>query len=171
VSDGGADKGTIVQLSVSPGGLPKRPVAEARVTHEGLEGDAHRNREHHGGLERAVCLFALAAIHGLVAEGHRVTPGALGENVTTEGLDWSTVVPGAHLLLGEHVLLQITKYTSPCFNIAPLFQGRDFSRVSQKRHPGWSRVYARVLLEGRVRPGDHVRIVGDLEAASIIASS
>lgn len=29
------------------------------------------------------------------------------------------------------------------------------------RHPGWSRVYARVLAEGRLRPGDGVRIVSE----------
>lgn len=165
----GSDKGVIVQLSVSPGGVPKRPVAEARVAREGLEGDAHRYR-YHGGPERAVCLFPMEAIDGLVAEGHTVTPGALGENVTTEGLDWAGVTPGTHLLLGECVL-QVTKYTSPCTNIAPLFQGHDFSRVSQKRHPGWSRVYARVLLEGLVRPGDHVRVVSELEASRIVAAS
>ena len=166
----GSDKGAIVQLSVSPGGLPKRAVAEARVTRLGLAGDAHRDREHHGGPERAVCLFPIEAIHGLVAEGHTVTPGALGENVTTEGLAWSAVVPGVHLLLGERVLLQVTTYTSPCFNLAPLFRDRSVGRVSQKRHPGWSRVYARVLLEGRARPGDHVRIVSELEASEILAA-
>jgi len=164
-------KGTIAQLSVSPGGLPKRAVAGARVTRLGLEGDAQRDLEHHGGPERAVCLFPIEAIQGLVAEGHAVTPGALGENVTTEGLDWATVVPGVHLLLGERALLQVSKYTSPCFNLAPLFTGRNFSRVSQKRHPGWSRVYARVLLEGRVRPGDYVRIVTEIEASEITAAA
>jgi MOSC domain-containing protein YiiM len=111
------------------------------------------------------------AIRGLVAEGHAVTPGALGENVTTEGLDWSAVVPGAHLLLGERVLLQVTKYTSPCFNIAPLFQGRDPSRISQKRHPGWSRVYARVLVEGDVRRGDDIRIVGEREVSEALLTA
>ena len=164
-------KGTIAQLSVSPGGLPKRAVAGARVTRLGLEGDAQRDLEHHGGPERAVCLFPIEAIQGLVAEGHAVTPGALGENVTTEGLDWATVVPGVHLLLGERALLQVSKYTSPCFNLAPLFTSRNFSRVSQKRHPGWSRVYARVLLEGRVRPGDYVRIVTEIEASEITAAA
>lgn len=165
------DTGSIVQVSVSPGGVPKRAVAEARVTRLGLEGDAHRDHEHHGGPERAVCLFPLEAIHGLVAEGHTVTAGALGENVTTEGLDWAAVVPDTHLLLGERVLLQVTKYTSPCFNLAPLFQGRNFSRVSQKWHPGWSRVYARVLLEGRVRAGDPIRIVTDPEVSEILATA
>ena len=155
----GSDKGVIVQLSVSPGGLPKRAVPDARVGYLGLEGDAHRAREHHGGPDRAVCLFPIEAIRGLTAEGHTVVAGALGENVTTEGLDWAAIVPGVQLRLGEHVVLEITKYTSPCFNLASLFQSRDFGRVSQKRHPGWSRVYARVRAQGHVRPGDGIRIV------------
>lgn len=40
------------------GGVPKLPVAGARVTTFGIEGDAHRDTEHHGGPERAVCLYA-----------------------------------------------------------------------------------------------------------------
>jgi MOSC domain-containing protein YiiM len=159
-------EGRVAQLSVSPGGLPKRAVAEARVTRLGLAGDAHRDLEHHGGPERAVCLFPLEAIQRLVAEGHAIVPGALGENVTTEGVDWSTVVPGARLLLGTGVVLEVTRYTSPCSNIAPLFRQRDYSRVSQKRHPGWSRVYARVLTEGVVRAGDAVRLVTEAGASA-----
>ena len=155
----GSDTGVIVQLSVSPGGLPKRPVPDARIGCLGLEGDAHRAREHHGGPDRAVCLFPIEAIHALAAEGHTVVAGALGENVTTKGLDWAVIAPGVRLRLGEHVMLEITKYTSPCFNLAPLFQSRNFGRVSHKRHPGWSRVYARVLAEGHVRPGDVIRLV------------
>lgn len=163
--------GRIVQLSVSTGGVPKRAVAEARVTRLGLEGDAHRDEEHHGGPERAVCLFSVEAIRALAAEGHAITPGAIGENVTTEGVDWAQVVPEAYLLLGERVLLQVTRYTSPCFTIAPIFAGRAFGRVSQKRHPGWSRVYARVLAEGRLRAGDGVRIVNELAAAELGAAA
>lgn len=166
-----AGGGRIVQLSVSAGGVPKRPVAEARVTRLGLEGDGHRDGEHHGGPERALCLFPLEAIEALVAEGHPIAAGALGENVTTAGLDWGVVVPDAHLLLGERVLIQVTRYTSPCANIAPVFRGRDYSRVSQKRHPGWSRVYARVLVEGRLRPGDAVRLLDAREAAEAGAAA
>jgi len=44
-----ADQGRILQLSVSAGGVPKRAVAAARLTRLGLEGDAHRDAEHHGG--------------------------------------------------------------------------------------------------------------------------
>lgn len=149
----------VVQLSVSPGGVPKLPIPEARVTKLGLEGDAHRDEEHHGGPERAVCLFSLEQIEALGAEGHTVTPGALGENVTVAGLPWTDVVPGARLRLGAEVLLEVTRYTTPCFNIRTVFKGGEFARVSQKRNPGWSRVYARVLEEGVVRAGDAVELV------------
>ena len=156
--------GRIVQLSVSPGGVPKSAVTEVQVTRLGLEGDAHRDTEHHGGPDRAVCLFSMEAIHALAAEGHAIAPGAIGENVTIEGLAWAQVVPEVYLRLGEGVLLQVTRYTSPCLTIAPVFTDRQYSRVSQKRHPGFSRVYARVLTEGRLRPGDGVRIISEREA-------
>jgi MOSC domain-containing protein YiiM len=151
--------GRIVQISISPGGVPKLPVDAARITLDGLDGDAHRDREHHGGPDRAVCLYSMDAIRALVAEGHVVAPGTLGENVTLEGLDWSRVEPGARLLLGATVVLQVTRYTSPCFNIKAAFVGGEFARVSQKRHPGWSRVYARVLRDGTIQTGDPARFV------------
>lgn len=151
--------GRIVQISVSPGGVPKTPVPSAEVTHAGVEGDAHRDLEHHGGPDRAICLFALEQIRALQAEGHPVVPGALGENVTLEGVEWAHVVPGSRLQLGRHVLLEVTRYTSPCLNIKPAFSHGDYSRVSEKRHPGWSRVYARVLVPGRIEAGDTVRVL------------
>ena len=151
--------GRIVQISVSPGGVPKLPVDAARVTLDGVEGDAHRDREHHGGPERAVCLYSMDAIRALVAEGHAMVPGALGENVTVEGLDWNGVTPGTRLRLGADVLLEVTRYTTPCFNIRAAFVGGEFTRVSQKRHPGWSRVYTRVLHEGVIRTGDPAVVV------------
>src|SRR4029450_8040522 len=119
-------EGRIAQLNVSPGGVPKRPVPEARVTALGLDGDAQRNLEHHGGPERALCLFALERIQSLQAEGHPITPGASGENVTVEGLDWSRVGPGSRLRLGAEVVVEVTRFTSPCMNIARSFMGGNF---------------------------------------------
>ncbi|MBI2159541.1 MAG: hypothetical protein HYU25_03965 [Candidatus Rokubacteria bacterium] len=86
--------GRIVQISVSPGGVPKTRVTAAPVTVWGLAGDAQRDTEHHGGPERAVCLQAMEAIRALQAEGHTVVPARLGENGTVEGLEWPSVVPG-----------------------------------------------------------------------------
>jgi MOSC domain-containing protein YiiM len=151
--------GRIVQISVSPGGVPKLPVPAAEVTRAGVEGDGHRDLEHHGGPDRAVCLFSLEQIQALQAEGHPVVPGALGENVTLEGIEWTRVTPGSRLQLGPDVMLEITRYTSPCLNIRPSFSHGDYSRVSEKRHPGWSRVYARVVATGRIAAGDAVRLL------------
>lgn len=163
--------GRIVQISVSRGGVPKTAVAAARVTALGLEGDTHRDEEHHGGPERAVCLYAMEAIRRLQAEGHAIVPGAIGENVTVEGLDWSAIVPGCHVLIGETVLLEVTRYTSPCVNITRAFKDGEYARVSQKRHPGWSRVYARVLAQGSIRQGDPVRLLDGVEAAEVTAAA
>ena len=155
----------VVQVSVSPGGVPKTAVEAARVSTVGLEGDAHRNLRYHGGPERAVCLYPLEAIDSLVADGHPVAPGSLGENLTIHGLAWKDVGPGAQLQVGENVILEVTRYTSPCHNIAGAFADGDYSRVSEKRRPGWSRVYARVLVEGTVRRGDAVRLLVGAESA------
>ncbi|HEY3281719.1 MAG TPA: MOSC domain-containing protein [Armatimonadota bacterium] len=149
----------IVGLQVSDGGVPKLPVEAAVVTPTGLVGDRQRNLVYHGGPERALCLYSLERIQSLQAEGHPIVPGAAGENVTLEGLDWSTVVPGRRYRLGAEVTIEITSYTTPCQNIAPSFAEGDYGRISQKTHPGDSRVYARVLRTGTVRVGDPVEAV------------
>jgi MOSC domain-containing protein YiiM len=163
--------GRIVQISVSRGGVPKTAVPDARVTILGLDGDAHRNVELHGGPERAVCLYTMEAITRLRAEGHDIMPGAIGENVTVGGLDWSAGRPGTHVLLGDSVLLRITGYASPCVNITEAFKDGYVARVSQKRQPGWSRVYARVLTEGAIRHEDPVRLLDEVEAADMTAAA
>ena len=148
----------VAQLNVSPGGVPKRPVERAYLGPEGLQGDAHNDRVAHGGPLRALCLYALERIGGLQSEGHPVQPGWLGENLTTSGLDWDAVRPGTRLRIGQ-ALVEITRYTSPCRNIRGSFSDGDYSRVAEPRHPGWSRVYARVLTAGQVAQGDPIEIV------------
>lgn len=160
--------GRIVQINVPSGGVPKRPVPSARVTTLGLEGDVQRDREHHGGPDRALCLFSHDRIRALQAEGHPITPGSAGENLTIGGIDWTRVTPGTYLRLGEHVLAQVTSYTAPCLNITESFRDREYSRVSQKRHPGNSRVYARVLREGRLASADVVQLLTEDEALALI---
>lgn len=151
--------GHIFQINVSEGGVPKLAIPGGEVTVTGLSGDRQRNRRHHGGPERALCLFSLERILALQGEGHPIYPGAIGENVTVAGLDWSLVVPGAQLRLGEAVEIAISSYTFPCSNIAPAFADGNMNRVSQKKHPGWSRLYARVLQPGRIAIGDPVSVL------------
>jgi len=159
MNEGASVTGRIVQISVSNGGVPKTAVPAARVTADGIDGDRQRNLEHHGGPERAVCLFSMERIRALQHEGHTIVPGAVGENITVEGIDWDTVEPNTRLQLGDDVVLEVTRYTSPCTNIRASFADGNVARISQKRHAGWSRVYARVLAPGTVRTGDAVRVL------------
>jgi MOSC domain-containing protein YiiM len=151
--------GRIFQLNVSAGGVPKLAVREGHVNELGLVGDEHRFPDIHGGPDRALCLFSLERIMELQAEGHPIFPGAVGENVTIAGLDWQQVVPGVQLSLGDEVLLEVTSYTSPCNTIPSSFADGRYQRISQKIHPGWSRVYARVLREGKLQVGQSVELV------------
>lgn len=147
--------GRIHQVNVSPGGVPKRAVqGPVRVTALGLEGDSQRMKKIHGGPMRAVSLYALECLEQLRAEGHAAEPGALGENLTLAGLRWSEMTPGLRLQLGDAVILELTKYVAPCRTIRHVFADGDFSRIAQEKHPGESRLYARVLVEGAVRAGD-----------------
>jgi MOSC domain-containing protein YiiM len=151
----------IHQINVSDGGVPKLPVHEAEVTLSGLVGDRQANTEHHGGPARALCLYALERITALQGEGHPISPGSTGENLTLAGLDWAQVIPGTRLLLGDEVVVEITEYTLPCAKIAGSFAGGEIDRMAQEQHPGWSRVYAKVLVEGCVQTSDSVYILGD----------
>ena len=151
--------GRIFQLNLSKGGVPKLAVREAVLAPEGLEGDRQRDRRYHGGPERALCLFALERVLELQAEGHPIFPGSTGENLTLVGLDWSRLAPGARLALGAEAVVEVSSYTSPCKNIAASFRGGDYKRISQKIHPGHSRLYARVLRPGRLAVGDEVRVL------------
>jgi MOSC domain-containing protein YiiM len=148
--------GRVFQINISQGGVPKLAVQEAVVTDLGLVGDRQRNQEVHGGPERAVCLYSLENILALQAEGHPVFPGAQGENLTLAGIGWNLCTPGARLQFGAQVLLEITRYTQPCNNLRPYFIAQDYSRVAHNQHPGWSRVYTRVLQGGKIQIGDPV---------------
>ena len=150
--------GTIASINLSNGGVPKGRVDDAKVSRLGLQNDDHNDKKHHGGPERAVCVYSLERIRALQGEGHPIDVGTAGENVTVEGVDWDLVVPGTRISLGEEVLLEVTDYTSPCKTIKESFIDGRFVRISQKLHPGWSRVYTRVLSEGEISSGDAVAV-------------
>lgn len=151
--------GRVLQVSVSPGGVPKRPVERAWVGPLGLEGDAHRADRVHGGPHRAVALFAIEAIRRVEAEGHPIFPGSCGENLTTEGIEWSTLPIGTRVAVGERLVLELSAPDNPCSTIAGSFADGRFGRISILTSPTDSRMYARVVAEGEVRPGDPVRLL------------
>jgi MOSC domain-containing protein YiiM len=127
------------------------------VTEEGIDGDRQQDLRFHGGPDRALVLFSLDVIRALQREGHPIAAGTTGENLTLSGIEWTIVAPGAEMRIGD-LHLQITRYTSPCQKIAGSFLDEDFTRISQKVHPGCSRVSARVLAGGIVRMGDPVTL-------------
>lgn len=144
------------QLAVSKGGVPKLPVPEVLVHELGLAGDQHKHTKIHGGPDRAVCLYSLERIAQLQAEGHPITPGSAGENITIAGLAWPTLAEGQRLAIGPHVVLVLTWPTAPCKIIAGSFNARQFRRIDVAKHPGWARWYARVDRGGLVRVGDPI---------------
>jgi len=151
--------GRLVSIQISNGGVPKLEApGRVEVTSAGLTGDRQRDRRFHGGPDRAVCLFAQEQIDELRSSGHPIDRGTTGENLTVSGLDWTRLVPGVRLRVGE-VTLEITKPAHPCKNIAGSFADGDFSRLSAKIHPGRGRLYARVLIPGFIRNGDPVSVV------------
>jgi MOSC domain-containing protein YiiM len=153
--------GYIFQLNYSDGGVPKRPVRESRLTQTGLDCDRQAHLKFHGGPERALCLYALEQITRLQDEGHPIFPGSVGENVTVVGLDWSTLQIGSRLALGDEVIVEISSYARPCRTIAGSFIDGEFKRISQEKHPGESRLYARVIQVGRLEVGQTVRVLNN----------
>lgn len=151
--------GRVVQVNVSQGGVPKLPVERAWVGRLGLEGDAHRERTVHGGPQRAVCLFSIEAIERLQSEGHPLEPGSVGENLTTSGVEWSLLPVGARARIGDELEIELASSTTPCATQKPNFSDGRFSRISIDLHPSDSRMYARVVREGEVRPGDAIVVL------------
>jgi MOSC domain-containing protein YiiM len=148
--------GKIASINVNPaGGVPKYAVPQARLTFNIVEGDKQRHLKFHGGPTRAVSLYSLELIHALQAEGHPIAPGTTGENLTISGLDWGGLSKGDQLEIGE-ALIEVAAYAKPCDLIAASFADGTSARIYQRAHPGWSRLYARVLREGTVKTGDTV---------------
>jgi len=150
--------GTLASINISNGGVPKKPISGAQLSRSRVVDDAQNDQKHHGGPERAVCIYSLERIRALQDEGHPIDIGTVGENLTLAGIDWDLVVPGARLQVGTDVLLEVASFTNPCKTIKHSFIDGKFTRIADKLHPGWSRVYARVLAEGQIRSGDRVEL-------------
>jgi MOSC domain-containing protein YiiM len=161
--------GTILQVNISPGGLPKRAVAQALVTPLGLEGDSHAHPRIHGGAGQALLLVAQEAIDELRQFGFPLVPGQLGENLTTQGIDRRQMRPGHQFRAGT-ALIEITRLRFPCNTLdvyGPALKQAVIdaeAKAGNYHSPRWglSGFYARVLKEGIVRPGDPIELLAAL---------
>jgi MOSC domain-containing protein YiiM len=157
-----------MQINVSQGGVPKRAVMEGIVTPLGLAGDGHAHPDIHGGTRKALLLITSEGIEELKAAGFPLYPGALGENLTTQGLDRRSVRVGQRYRIGG-VVIEITKVRAPCDTLSPYGAGiqKAVYDAAVKAHdpasPRWglSGFYASVVQPGTIRPGDAITLVGE----------
>jgi MOSC domain-containing protein YiiM len=150
----------------------KTPVEEVvLVAGLGVEGDCHAGARvrHRSRVRRdpdqpnlrQVHLFAAELLDDLVAEGHDVGPGALGENVTTRGLDLLGLATGTTLRLGDGALVSVTGLRNPCVQIdrfSPGLMGRLIGRDADGAVVRLAGVMGVVVLGGTVRAGDAIDV-------------
>jgi MOSC domain-containing protein YiiM len=155
---------TVLQVNVSPGGIPKREIPFGELTPAGIAGDAWRY-PFHGGPRQAVLLITIEGIEELVAQGFPVYPGALGENLTTRGLDRRALRLGQRLRVGGAAIV-LTKMRMPCATLNPygpgiqaaMYDARVKDGDSESPRWGLSGFYASVVEPGTVRPGDTITL-------------
>jgi MOSC domain-containing protein YiiM len=146
-------QGTIVQVSVSMGGIPKRPVPEAHAGVSGLEGDACAHPDIHGGPEKALLIITTGSLQELRGMGYDLAFGSLGENLTVDGLDACRLASGQRYRAGG-ALLELTRRRKPCRTLT--VYGPGIERVVGDALRGG--YYARVLRPGVIRTGDIIAL-------------
>ncbi len=137
--------GTVTQVQVSP--VRRQPMtvltqAEFRAGH-GIEGDRHAGRTR----------FRQVLIMDSETQAEfGINPAVTRENVTTTGLDLSSLRRGTRVRLGESAVVEITGDCDPCSQM-------DEERPGLREEIAGRRgVLGRVVSDGAVRPGDAIAI-------------
>jgi MOSC domain-containing protein YiiM len=154
---------SVAQINISRGGVPKRPVPEAEVTPLGIAGDFCAHPHIHGGPLQALLLVTSEGIDELKEHGFPLFAGALGENVTTRGLDRRTVRKGQHWRIGQ-IVIEVTKLRAPCDTLSVYGRGIQQAvydpqvQAGDPSSPRWGLggFYASVIQPGVIRPGDPI---------------
>ncbi len=162
-------EGTIVQVNISPGGLPKRAIAEGWITPLGIEGDLHDHPNIHGGPNKAILIIASEVVDALTARGYPLFYGAMGENLTTRGIDVRQIRIGDEFRVGGAVL-EITQPRGPCSALdaygdslkLEVYDRKVKARDYTSARWGMSGFYASVATPGPVRAGDAISLVSKL---------
>ncbi len=160
---------SIVQVNVSRGGVPKRPIPEADVTRLGIAGDDHAHPQFHGGPLQALLIVTSEGIDELIAQGFPLFAGALGENLTTRGLDRRALRIGQRYRTPD-VIFEITKMREPCQQLLVYGSGIQQAvydaqiKSGDASSPRWGLggFYASVIQSGIIRPGDPVMLIEEL---------
>jgi len=137
----------------------------------GVVGDAHAGAtvQHVATKRRSATAPNLRQVHLVEAElldqlcerGYDVAPGALGENITTRGIDLLALGVDTILAIGDARLL-VTGIRTPCFQIDRFRRGLVAELTIDKRAKRFrTGVMSVVLAGGTVRPGDAVTAIPD----------
>lgn len=128
-------------------GVEKKAIQEGHFLVDfGIEGDAHGGKWH-----RQVSLLSYDKVKAFNERGADVGDGAFGENLVVEGLDFRSLPVGTRLYAGtaELVMTQIGK---ECHSHCAIYH-----RMGECIMPKEG-VFAEVVREGIIRPGDEMRI-------------
>jgi MOSC domain-containing protein YiiM len=136
----------------------KTPVAgRVRAHGTNLEGDVQVDRQNHGGPYKAIYAYAAEDLAYWERHlGRPLGPGAVGENLTTWGIDPNTALIGERWAIGS-TLLEVSEPRSPCYRLALRHQDPRLVRafVAAER-PG---AYLRILQAGDIGAGDPIHVV------------
>lgn len=118
---------------------------------------------------RQVHLIAVETLCELRVRGFDVNPGDLGENVTTEGVDLSSLLTGTRLVFDGDVVIEVTGLRNPCHQIENFRRGLldQVRTVAEdgtiERRVG---VMGIVLVGGRIASGSEFVVVAPPEGAA-----
>ncbi|MET1073606.1 MAG: MOSC domain-containing protein [Umezawaea sp.] len=137
----------------------------------GVAGDAHQGVtvKHRSRVRRDPTAPNLRQVHLIHAElhdelralGYEVAPGAVGENVTTRGVDLLALPTGARLHLGPSAVVEVTGLRNPCLQLDGFRRGlmkAVLDRDAEGKLVRKAGVMGVVLAGGVVRPGDAIRV-------------
>ncbi len=134
-------------------GIFKQPVDRpVRFGRTGLTGDATVDLRNHGGRDKAVNVYPsehFAYWHETT--GLQMSAGAFGENLTTVGLDETTIWIGDRWRIGA-VLAQVTQPRQPCQKLSARHRRPEL--VKEVYQSGKTGFYLRCLEPGPVCVGD-----------------
>jgi MOSC domain-containing protein YiiM len=134
------------------------------VTAQGIDGDEVGDPVAHGGVDKAVLLYAdrhyqtwQAEYPGLPwAESGETLGGGFGENLTLDSFDETSVCIGDRFAIGQ-VVLEVSQPRQPCWKINRRWGDSSLlKRVAQTGRTGW---YARVIKEGWIDTNDRVDLI------------
>lgn len=140
-------------------GIMKTPVdGPVQALRGGLPGDGQGDTMHHGGPDRAVCVYRHDHRgHWEKLMGKPCEYGAFGENFTIRGFVETDVRIGDVFRIGSSVF-QVTQPRMPCYKLGIRHDRPQLpDEVLKSGRTGW---YFRVLEEGTVRAGDRIERIG-----------